>query len=174
MSTHSRPAYTRQFRYEVEAADVARVQRIVASTGFFSENEIQIAIELVNERLTRGAESGYEFVFLLCDQQVVGYACYGLIPCTVASFDLYWIAVDDRYRGRGFGRALLVETEVRIQQAGGLRIYAETSGRPQYEPTRRFYQNCGYHVEAQLVDFYAPGDDKIVFGKIAGSGPPEN
>jgi len=165
MTAPTRPKETVQFRYEVESADLARVGRIVESTGFFSAGEIQIAIELVDERLNRGAASGYEFVFLLCDQQVIGYSCYGLIPCTDASFDLYWIAIDDQYRGRGLGRVLLQETEARIQQIGGLRIYIETSGRPQYEPTRRFYEHCGYEQVARLTDFYSRGDDKIIFVK---------
>ena len=50
-------------------------------------------------------------------------------------------------------------------QAGGRRVYVETSGRAQYEPTRRFYEACGYAREAVLTDFYAPGDDKVIYGQ---------
>jgi hypothetical protein len=42
----------------------------------------------------------------------------------------------------------------------------ETSSRPLYEPTRRFYLACGYRLEAQLEDFYAPGDGKVIFLKV--------
>jgi hypothetical protein len=52
-----------------------------------------------------------------------------------------------------------------MAQRGARRIYADTSSRPQYEPTRRFYEACGYRREAFLADFYAPGDGKIIFGK---------
>ncbi|MBL8851541.1 MAG: hypothetical protein JNG89_17790, partial [Planctomycetaceae bacterium] len=60
-------------------------------------------------------------------------------------------------------------TERLIAKRGGRRVYAETSGREQYAPTRAFYERCGYQREATLKDFYAPGDDKVVYGKVVGS-----
>jgi len=54
----------------------------------------------------------------------------------------------------------------RIMAGRGARlIYADTSSRPQYEPTRAFYLSCGYVQEAFLADFYAPGDGKVIFVK---------
>jgi hypothetical protein len=50
-------------------------------------------------------------------------------------------------------------------------VYAETSSRPQYEPTRSFYRACGYRLEARLEDFYAPGDGKVIFLKVLGPQP---
>ena len=47
----------------------------------------------------------------------------------------------------------------------GTALYAETSGRLQYAPTRSFYRRCGYREAAVFADFYAPGDDKVVFEK---------
>jgi hypothetical protein len=41
----------------------------------------------------------------------------------------------------------------------------ETSSLPRYEPTRRFYLKHGYEPAAVLRDFYADGDDPVVFGK---------
>ena len=84
---------------------------------------------------------------------------------TQSSWDLYWIAVDAAAQGRGLGRAVLAESERRIAAAGGRRVYVETSSRPQYLPTRSFYERCGYAVGAVLDDFYAPGDGKVVFVK---------
>ncbi|MCS7303768.1 MAG: GNAT family N-acetyltransferase [Thermoguttaceae bacterium] len=155
-----------QFRDQPRPDDREAVRQIVASTGFFSPAEIEVADELVQERLRAGPASGYHFLFLEQMGQVIGYACYGPIPATVASFDLYWIAVHRRWQGRGLGRAILQEVERRIRQAGGGRIYIDTSGRPQYEPTRRFYQQCGYQCQARLPDFYAPGDDKLIYCKV--------
>lgn len=155
------------FRREARQADVDAVREIVASTGFFSAAEIDVAVELVEDRVARGSASDYRFIF--ADQQAggrtVGYACYGPIACTVGSFDLYWIAVHDAQRGAGLGRQLLRETERHIAADGGRRIYIETSSRPQYEPTRAFYEKCGYIVQAHLQDFYAPGDGKLILVK---------
>ncbi|MCR4415245.1 MAG: GNAT family N-acetyltransferase [Thermoguttaceae bacterium] len=153
------------FRYEPAAGDRDNVRRIVESSGFFYPAEIEVAVELVDERLAKGLSSGYYFVFAECDGRTVGYTCYGPIAATVASYDLYWIAVEQSCRGKGMGRRLLTETERLIGAAGGRRVYIETSNRPQYLPTRAFYERCGYTIEAVLKDFYAPGDDKAIFVK---------
>lgn len=158
------PGY--QFRDQPRPEDRQAVREIVRSTGFFNPAEIEVADELVRERLQAGPTSGYYFLFLEHQGQLIGYGCYGPIAATAGSFDLYWIAVHRQWQGRGFGRAILQECERRIQQAGGQRIYIETSGRPQYEPTRQFYQRCGYQCEARLKDFYAPGDDKLIYVKL--------
>ena len=41
----------------------------------------------------------------------------------------------------------------------------ETSGVPDFAAQRAFYAGLGYHEEARIRDFYAAGDDKIVFWK---------
>lgn len=154
-----------ELRYEVRPDDVATVRRIVESTGFFYPAEVDVAVELVEERLKRGDASGYHFVFADRNGRTIGYTCYGPIACTLASYDLYWIALDAAERGRGLGRELQYVTEDLIARRGGQRVYAETSGREQYAPTRAFYERCGYEREATLKDFYAPGDDKVMYVK---------
>jgi ribosomal protein S18 acetylase RimI-like enzyme len=129
---------------------------------------VEVAAELVRERLARGEASGYLFVFAEVGGRAAGYACYGPIGCTIGSYDLYWIAVDPAAQGTGLGRALAAEVERRIAAAGGRRVYAETSGQPRYKPTRGFYRALGYAEEAELADFYAPGDAKVIFCKSVG------
>ena len=142
------------------------VRAIVESTGFFNPAEVGIAVELVDERLTKGPASGYHFVFAERDGRVGGYTCYGHITGKAASYDLYWIAVDASHRRGGLGRRLLDESERLIRESGGQRIYAETSTRPQYLSTRAFYERTGYRLVSQLDDFYAPGDGRATYLKI--------
>jgi D-alanine-D-alanine ligase len=166
----SRPSSTTgmrtTFRYDVAPSDMQTVAAIVASTGFFNAAEVGIAVELVEDRLAFGDASGYFFVFAEQAGQVLGYTCYGPIAGTDGSFDLYWIANHRDHQGRGLGRVLMQETERLIRDLGGRRVYAETSGRPQYEPTRLFYERLGFFRETHLQDFYAPGDDKVFFVKV--------
>ena len=96
---------------------------------------------------------------------LTGFACYGRIPLTQSSYDLYWIAVAPGAQRKGLGRRLLGLVEQAAVALGGDALYVDTSGRAQYETTRAFYRACGYGEAARLVDFYAPGDDKIVFVK---------
>jgi len=152
-------------RREALSSDSVAVWAMTSATRFFRPDEIAIAVELVEERLQRGAASGYEFLFAEAAGELVGYACYGLIGCTLGSYDLYWIVVDPAHQRRGIGRLLLEAAEAAIAQAGGRRVYIETSNRPVYLPTREFYLRCGYRLEALLPDYYADGDDKAILVK---------
>ena len=154
------------FRETPSHDDPEKVSVIVEATGFFSEDEIGIAVELVRERLSRGIESGYYFLFAEDNKEkLVGYTCYGPVTGTESSFDLYWIVVDNDYQGYGTGKLLDSKTATLVREMGGTRLYAETSSKKQYEPTRAFYRKMGYHETAFLEDFYAPGDGKVIFVK---------
>jgi ribosomal protein S18 acetylase RimI-like enzyme len=154
------------YRDQVRETDPAAVRRIADSTGFFHTAEIEIAEELVRERLAKGLASGYYFVFAEAGGRLLGYACFGPIPCTFNRYDVYWIAVQNNLRGLGLGKELMLRVEKQIKELDGERIYVETSGRDQYQPTHIFYKNCGYQQEARIRDFYSQGDDKILFLKI--------
>lgn len=153
-------------RGQVTPADRDAVRQIVETTGFFRPDEVDVAVELVDEALAKGEASGYYFLFAEIDGNVAGYACYGPIACTLGSYDLYWIAVDPQRQGQGLGQLLLREAERQILQRGGRHIYIETSGRPQYTPTRAFYDRCGYAVAAVLAEFYDRDDDKVIWRKV--------
>ncbi len=154
------------FRTTVTPADAATVRDITASTGFFYPEEVETAVELVEDRLAKGPRCGYHFLFAEQDGRTVGYTSFGPIACTRDSFDLYWIVVAGDYRGKGLGTQLLEQSEESIAALGGTRVYIETSARPLYEPTRAFYLARGYSQAAELEDFYAPGDNKIIYVKV--------
>jgi ribosomal protein S18 acetylase RimI-like enzyme len=153
------------WRSTLEPADAAAVRALVTDTGFFSAQEVQIAVELVEETLARGADSGYAFVFAELDDKPVAYSCYGPIPGTQSSYDLYWIVVAPRQQRLGLGKQLLLRTEQLASAAQASLMFVETSGRAQYAPTRAFYERMGYRREATLADFYASGDDKVIYRK---------
>jgi ribosomal protein S18 acetylase RimI-like enzyme len=157
---------TIDIRRELDPSDREPVHRLLEATGFFNPEEVEVAMELVDDRLANGDQSHYRFLVAELGGQVVGYASWGPIPGTAEAADLYWIAVDPQRQGLGVGRALLVDAERWIAASGRPRVYLETAGRAQYTPTRAFYLACGYHVAAELEDFYAPGDAKVVFLKV--------
>ena|ERR1051326_86733 len=156
------------FRAALEARDVDLVRQLARDSGGFSLAEVDLAAELAQERLARGLEaSGYHFLFAQWGPGVpaLGYVCYGPIPLTQSSWDLYWIAVAKGAQRRGIGRRLLAEAERRANAAGAGQFYIDTSGRPDYASSRAFYAAAGYHEAAALPDFYAPGDAKVIFAK---------
>jgi ribosomal protein S18 acetylase RimI-like enzyme len=96
---------------------------------------------------------------------VDGYYCLGPTPATRGTFDLYWIAVAPSQQGRGVGRELNRHAENLVRSMGGRLIIAETSSRPDYSGTRRFYVKAGYKEVATIQDYYKVGDDLVVYGK---------
>lgn len=153
-------------RNRPRASDPAAVRGLVAATGMFSDEETDIAAELVAESLSRGEAAGYHYLFAEIGETFAGYSCFGPIPATLESFDLYWIAVAPELQGQRLGRRLIVESERAVWQLGGRRLYVDTAGREQYRPTRAFYEAMGYTRAATLPDFYAPGDAKVVYCKV--------
>ena len=99
------------FRDTICAEDPQRVRRLVDITGFFNPAEVDVAEELVGEYLAKGDASGYHFIMADHYGRLAGYVCFGPIPGTASSYDLYWIAVHPDFQGRGLGRRLMVETE---------------------------------------------------------------
>lgn len=153
------------FRTEVYPSDIETVREMALSTKFFRDDEIPVAVSLVEERLSQGKASGYEFIFLEIDGKPVAYCNFGLIPCSLLSYDLYWIVTHNDFRGKGLGSILLKETEKQISKLGGKAVYIETSSKEYYLPTQRFYEKNDYDLKARFEDFYDLGDDKLVYVK---------
>lgn len=155
------------FRSFINENDLPVFSDILRSTEFFYEDEINIAIEVAQEHLSKGEEkSGYSILLAEKEGVPVAFAIYGKIPGTKDSFDLYWIAVHDDHRGEGVGKMLLRQVEQKIADLSGRHIWIETSSRSLYNPTRKFYLKMGYRVTAELPHFYATNDNKIIFVKL--------
>jgi ribosomal protein S18 acetylase RimI-like enzyme len=153
---------------QLEPRDRSFIEKMVISTGKFNDVEVSTALELVDEALARGEESGYLFAVLEYgkkDRAVQGYACYGPVPLTQGAYDLYWIVVDPKSQGKGFGRHLLKFVETDVLRRGGRMVLIETSSQESYGDTVRFYERNGYHLVARIRNFYKIGDDKLMFQK---------
>jgi ribosomal protein S18 acetylase RimI-like enzyme len=149
------------------------LERLLSANSAFNAADVIVALELIDDVLTRGALSDYR---ILCAWQednkeaLLGYVCFGKIPLTEAACDLYWIAVDPAAGRRGVGRELLGAAEAACLEDGGRHLYAETSSLPIYAPARAFYAATGFTLAAELPDFYGPGNDKLIYSKgLAGS-----
>jgi ribosomal protein S18 acetylase RimI-like enzyme len=154
-----------RYRSRPTPGDLPALRRLVAATRVFYPAERKVAYELLEERLRRGAKSGYAFFFAERAGRLVGYCAWGNVPLTRQSYDLYWIAVAPDAEGQGIGQHLMSLVERAIARRGGGALYIETSSRPVYARTRRFYRAAGHRQVARLRDFYAPGDHKVVFCK---------
>lgn len=84
---------------------------------------------------------------------------------TEGTYNLYAIAVHKNLQGQGVGGAMMRFIENLLRESGQRVLLVETSGLPEYELTRKFYDQCNYKREAVVRDFYQEGEDKVIFWK---------
>jgi ribosomal protein S18 acetylase RimI-like enzyme len=153
----------------IAAADRAPLQALLQRIENFTAEEVEVALELIDGAISDPSTTGYfAKVITLPDdgyERLAGYICWGPTPMTARTFDLYWIAVDGAARGKGLGRALILELEEQLRAAGGANLRLETSSKESYGKTLQFYLDLGFEVSASLADFYAPGDALIILYK---------
>ncbi len=131
----------------------------------FKPVEVDIAEEVLDSYLCDSIRSGYHVFVAEVGSSIAGYICYGPTPLTEGTWDIYWLAVVPDQQSKGIGKALLTFAEGNIKETKGRLALIETSSKPEYETTRRFHRAQGYELACRIADFYAPGDDKLVFQK---------
>jgi ribosomal protein S18 acetylase RimI-like enzyme len=147
----------------VGRAHRARLEQLTRATGLFREEEVATAVELLDESLA--GDEDYRFLGAFDGDQLIGYACWGPTPGTVATSDLYWIVVNRERQGGGIGSQLLTDVERRLTAEGRRLVVVETSSRADYQATRGFYEARGYTKAATVPEYYAPGDDLVIYTK---------
>ena len=152
------------------AADRPRIHEILVATARFTRQEVGWAMELVDLALDHPENGEFEIHVLEepdggPSRALQGYVCFGRTPLTDGVFDLYWIAVDPKAQGHGFGQLLLKFVENEVRRQNGRMLLIETSSKQSYAPTLRFYQRAGYDEISRIKDFYRIEDDKVVFCK---------
>jgi ribosomal protein S18 acetylase RimI-like enzyme len=153
----------------IEPGDREAIRELIAGTDAFKPFEVDVAMELVDVALTQKEQDDYHpYVLVEDDGTVVSYACFGKNPMTTGTFDLYWIATRTDRMGKGYGRAILSFVEEEVRRRGGYLLVIETSSQESYGSTRQFYDKVGCTLAAQLPDYYAKGDDKLIYLKRVG------
>jgi ribosomal protein S18 acetylase RimI-like enzyme len=150
----------------LEQRDRRAVREILTSCGAFSDEEVGVALELIDEGVAGGLAGTYAVFGAESDSEVRGYACVGRISLTRATWHLYWIAVHPAFQRRCIGRTLQAFLEEFIRSLGGERLTLETSSRIAYERTRDFYQRAGYTQVGYIRDYYKAGDDCVMYCKV--------
>ena len=167
LKTHKDRRSVPRIRSIVKLGDVEAIRNLTEKSGVFSTEEVNVAGELVAEAALKGEKkSGYSFVFLEEAGEIVGYTCFGRIPLTESSYDLYWIVVEKAHQKKGVAAQLLSVTEKVVKTAGGTQLYAETSSRKDYASAHAFYKKSGFTQSSRQKDFYSVEDDKITFVKL--------
>jgi ribosomal protein S18 acetylase RimI-like enzyme len=145
----------------IETRDRDSIADMLSACGAFSDEEVRVALAMVDESLA----AEYTAFVALVSGDVAGYICAGRTPLTRSTWHVYWLCVGTSNQRRGVGSALEAHLERFIAEQGGERVVVETSGRPDYLGTRRFYEHAGYQIVGRIPNYYKPGDDCVFYWK---------
>ncbi|MFK7935747.1 MAG: GNAT family N-acetyltransferase [Saprospiraceae bacterium] len=145
----------------VQAADIEQLTVVIDSSELFPSEMLDdmIADFLQNansEQIWRTAE---------VDNQLVGIAYAAPEMMTEGTYNLYLIAVHKSVQGKGIGGQLMRHFEDLLREQNVRILLVETSGLAEFELTREFYDKLDYQRAAVIPEFYAAGEDKVVFWK---------
>ncbi|HEX6085645.1 MAG TPA: N-acetyltransferase [Thermoanaerobaculia bacterium] len=149
----------------LSSSDRDRVRDILIATARFTRQEVGWAMELVDLVLSPATTHYEAQVIEDATGTVQGYVLFGPASVEEGVYDLYWIAVDPKRQGQGFGQLLLRFVETEVRRRDGRILLIETSSKRSYAPTVRFYERAGYREISRMKDFYRIEDDKVVFSK---------
>jgi len=147
------------------ADEADQIVQVARDAQVFTTEEVDTVRELLDDYIAKGGASQYQYLACRLDGQVVGFACYGPRSLTRGTFDLFWIGASSSAQRRGVGSALIARVEQSVRAQGGRLLMVETSGLPEYEPARSFYDSHGYRREAFIADFYDVGDGLVLYSK---------
>ena len=145
--------------------DTPSLVTLAESTTVFKPMEIQALGEVLDDYHAHEKEIGHRCVTYEKDGKIIGFAYYAPAAMADRTWYLYWIAVKKDTHARGIGGELLKHVEADIRSQKGRLFLIETSSLPHYGLTRKFYLKHGYEQKAILRDYYADGDDMVVFRK---------
>jgi ribosomal protein S18 acetylase RimI-like enzyme len=145
-----------------KATDTEAIMRIVAESGQFDDE----AQGYVRETLKNHLSVENDEIWLTADDgEPVGVAYCAPEPVASGAWNLQmlWTRGDSNRAGHGGAMVKYLETELRSRSARLLIV--ETSGLADFAPARAFYEKYGFIHEATVRNFFAVGDDKLVFTK---------
>jgi ribosomal protein S18 acetylase RimI-like enzyme len=150
--------------------DTPSLVALSQGTNVFKPLEIQALQEVLDDYHAHEKQYGHRSVTFEKDGAILGFAYYAPAPMTDRTWYLYWIAVKKDIHARGIGSQLLKHVEEDIRNQNGRLLLIETSSLPHYGLTRKFYLKHGYEQAAILKEFYADGDDMVIFSRPMSSG----
>lgn len=152
--------------------DMVAILAIAEAIGF-QPGELEVVNKLLTEYFTDGnsqvslSDSNTQQFWLTNHQnsgEVIGVAYCESERMTDQTWNLKLIAVHPDHQGQGHGGKLLRHVEEMLKACGGRMLLVETLA--SFDLAQAFYRKYGYEEEAHIRDFYAAGDDKVVFRKV--------
>ncbi|MBW0160678.1 MAG: GNAT family N-acetyltransferase [Sediminibacterium sp.] len=153
--------YIMELIRNIEKKDIPQLKIVIDSTGLFPS---ELLDDMIADYLTNPNSSDIWLTLELDGTPVVIAYC-APERLTSGTYNVYLIAVLKEHQGKGLGASMMQHIEQLLKEQGHRILLVETSGLPEFELTRRFYDKSNYQREAVIREFYQKGEDKIVFWK---------
>lgn len=141
--------------------DIASLQEVLDATELFPSEALP--------EMASGISSGDDSadLWLTCEvhSRAIGFCYAAAEPMTDGAWNMHALAVLPSLHGKGYGGAIVARLEAELRRRNQRILIADTSGAKAFARTRNFYRKSGYREVARIPDFWAAGDDKIVFWK---------
>ncbi len=143
------------------AGDIAALQSVLDATMLFPSEMLP---DMINSFLISDTPDD---LWLSCETEgtVIGLCYAQPEELTEGTWNMRAIAVAPARQGQGAGAAMTTDLEQRLKKMGARVLIVDTSGTEDFAQTRAFYVKNGYDAEARIRDFWAAGDDKVIFRK---------
>ena len=150
MTSHVRP---------LTRVDLPALVQLIDATGLFPGAMLN---DMAASFLAGGADALWQ---VFDDGMVAGLVYAAPERMTDGTWNMLLLAVDPHRQRAGVGAALVAAVERLLSARGARLLIVETSGLPEFDGTRAFYDRRGYRQEARIAHFYQADEDKIVFTK---------
>lgn len=145
--------------------DTAAVLDVAEASALFQPAELGLLAHMLEEHFNAEDSASDLWMIREHNEQAVGIIYAAPERMTDGTWNIYMIAVRPEAQRHRHGSAMLRHMEQVLRDLGVRLVLVETSGSPAFDHVRSFYRNHGYEEEARIREFYAAGDDKIVFRK---------
>lgn len=145
-----------------ERADVDPLLDMLQASGQFDDGALAHVRDTLNAYFS--AES--EDLWYSAEQQ--GFA--GVAYCAAevmanGTWNLLMLWINSAHQRHGVGQALIEQVEKDLRKKQARLLLVETSSLIDFTAARAFYSKQGFVEEARIGDYYASGEDKLIYTK---------
>jgi ribosomal protein S18 acetylase RimI-like enzyme len=146
---------------KVITQDIDALKQIVAQNKLF---EPELLNDMLSDFLFNEASSDVWFT-LLENNVPVAFAYCIAEKLTQGTYNILAVAVHKNLQGKGVGKKLISHIEQYLYEQKARIIIIESSGNDEYSAAKTFYYKIGYKQVATINEFWAEGEDKVIFLK---------
>ncbi len=144
-------------------ADVPAAVALAVASDLFPPEEAGVVETLLGGFVAGRADEGHTCLVDDEDGELRAIAYYEPVAATDRAWELLMIGVHRDRQRQGLGARLLGRVEDDLRGRGQRLLLVQTSADPAFDRARAFYAALGYDEEARVRDYFADGDDMVLF-----------